>query len=202
LPRFLTEATDKALHDAIASIEAASSAEIEIAVRARARRIAAPAIVIGIAMGATMLALGTGLAPWLVVALPLGVGALGAMLAHTGPIERLLVPPRARRADVRAAARATFYARSVHGTTRRTGVLVFIALHERIVELVADTAALVAIGQVTLDAWGDKLAAKLASGTETAAALAALAPDFAAKLPNQAGETNELGDDVVAVPPA
>ncbi len=204
MPRFLTEATDKALHDAIASIEAASSAEVVIAVRARARRIAAPAIVIGIAMGATMLALAlfseTEFALWQVFALPLVTGGLGALIAHTGPVERLLVPPRARRLDVREAARAAFYQRGVHKTTRRTGVLVFVALHERIVELVADTAALAAIGQDALDAWGDRVAAKLSSGgAATAAALAALATDFAAVLPNQAGETNELGDDVIDV---
>ncbi len=169
VPRFLTAAADKGLHDAIASIEAASSAEIEIAVRERARRIAAPAIVIGLAMGATMLALAlfseTEFALWQVIVLPVVVGALGAALAHSGPIERVLGAAASSAATISARPRAP---RSTSAactrSTRRTGVLVFVALHERIVELVADTAALAAIGQDALDAFGDRGAAELPSG--------------------------------------
>ncbi len=201
MPRFLTTAADKALREAIASIEAASSAELAITVRDRAHRIAAPAIVIGLGMAVAMLAIAafstTPFARWQLVVLPLVVGAIGAAIAHTGPIERVLVPPRARHADIRGAARAAFYARKIHTTTGRTGILVFVALHERMVELVGDIGAVAAIGQHQLDAWGAHLATTLAGGAEaTAAALAKLAPEFAAKLPHQAGDANELADAV------
>ena len=204
MPSFLTEATGKAFHDAIASIEAASSAEIVIAVRGRARRVAAPAIAIGLAVAITMLALtlyaDTEFALWQIFALPIVTGALGATIAQLGPIERLLVSPPARRAQVRDAARTAFYERGVHATTKRTGVLVFVALHERVVELVGDVAVVAAVGQAQLDAWGDLLAAQLAAGgAATATALAGLAGAFSKKLPNRAGETNELADDVVDV---
>jgi len=204
VPRFLTETTGKALHDAIASIEAVSSAEVVIAVRGRARQVAAPAIAVGIAVAITMLALvlyaETEFALWQILVLPIAIGGFGAAVAQLGPIERLLVSAPVRRAQVREAARAAFYDRGVHATTRRTGVLVFVALHERVVELIGDTAVVAAIGQPQLDAWGVQLATALGGGgTAVATALAALAPGFAAKLPNRDGETNELADDVVDV---
>ena len=202
MPRFLTAATRKSLRDAIASIEAASSAELVIAIRGRARQVAAPAIAIGIAVAVATLALAltTALAPWQILLLPIAAGGIGAAIAQLAPVERLLVSPAVRRAQVATAAHAAFYERGVHRSSRRTGVLVFVALHEQVVELVGDLAAVAAIGQPQLDAWGAELAAALARTDDAlAAALAGLAPRFAAVLPHHAGEANELADDVVDV---
>jgi putative membrane protein len=53
-------------------------------------------------------------------------------------VRRWLTPPRARRRRVVAAARAAFYEKGVRMTSERTGMLVYVSLLERAVEIVLD----------------------------------------------------------------
>lgn len=62
------------------------------------------------------------------------------VFALTGcpPLRRLVVPASVRRTRVRRAALGQFLAHGVHMTQGRTGVLIFAALSERQVEIIAD----------------------------------------------------------------
>jgi putative membrane protein len=199
---FGDERSRKALHDAGEAIERAAAVEIVVAIRPRARHVVLPPLVVGVCAAAMMLALtlfaDADLAPWQAFVLPLGAGIVaGGLVVALAPLERLLVPPFIRRAHVREAARALFVDRRVHATTKRSGVLVFLAVREQVVELVADLAVVDAIGQPALDAWSRELGVLFRGDQESA--LAKLAERFAAKLPHHAGDTNELADDVVDV---
>ncbi|QTC92982.1 TPM domain-containing protein [Brevundimonas goettingensis] len=55
-------------------------------------------------------------------------------------VQRLVIPRRVRRARVRRAALQQFLAHGLHTTRNRTGVLIFAALSDRQVEIVADEA--------------------------------------------------------------
>lgn len=72
------------------------------------------------------------------------VALVAAFLAGAGlaaivpPLRRLLTRDSRRRSQVRAAARAAFYDLGVGRTRARTGVLVFLSLFEKTVEIVPD----------------------------------------------------------------
>jgi putative membrane protein len=138
----MDDAAMKALRAAVETIEHASAVEVVVAVRPRARRtlaahaMAASLLLIGVL--AYVLYADAEFAPIEILGLPLAAGVLGALAVEAlGPLERALAPAGEL---VREAAQATFYQRSVHTTSGRTGLLVFLALRERQVELVGDTA--------------------------------------------------------------
>jgi putative membrane protein len=134
------------------------------------------------------------------VVLAFAAGTLAC--ATIGPLRRLLSSAKVRRANVHAAARAAFVDQRVMATTRRTGVLVYVAMFERTVEVVSD----VGIEPKAIAGWGAALArlrATIAEGPDLPAfveALRALGPVLAATLPAKAGDANELPDDVDADP--
>lgn len=198
---FVSVAGDRAFHAAIEAIEGASSAEVVVAVRPHARRWLVPHAIVGVVAAAAVLAFtlwsDREFALWEILALPLVTGAAGAFLPEIPPIYRFLVPLPIRHEHVHDAARVVFLAKKMHATTRRTGVLVFIAVRERIVELVGDLVVIDKVGAATLDRWGRELATHLQYGAEpTGKALAELAPDFARVLPHHAGDANELPDEL------
>jgi putative membrane protein len=130
--------------------------------------------------------------------------AVGTLACGTiGPLRRIASSAKERRANVHAAARAAFVDQRVMRTSRRTGVLVYVAMFERTVEVVGD----VGIDPKAIDGWGAALArlrATIADGPDLARfleALRALGPVLAASLPAKAGDANELPDDVDAEPP-
>jgi putative membrane protein len=132
------------------------------------------------------------------VVLAFAAGTLAC--ATIGPLRRLASSAKERRANVHAAACAAFVDQRVMRTTRRTGVLVYVAMFERTVEVVGD----VGIDPKAIEGWGAtvaRLRATIADGPELPAfleALRALGPVLAVTLPAKAGDANELPDDVDA----
>ena len=201
---FLTEAAGKSFHEAIEAIERASAAEVVIVARPGARGSLAPHVSVAIPLIFAVLLYtlysDSEFALWEIFAWPLAAGILGAAaVAEVSAIYRAVAPRQLRALHVRQAARAMFYARGVHATTKRTGVLVYIALRERMVELVGDVAFVSAIDAATRDKWALAIAAKLPDGVAAGKALGALAGAIAERLPHRAGDTNELADDVIEV---
>jgi putative membrane protein len=204
MKRFLSEAAGKSFHDAIEDIERASAAEVMVVVRPGARGSLAPHVAVAFPLAVATLAYvlycEAEYAEWEILVLPLVAAVLGAAaVAELGAIYRAVSPPHWRRVHVREAARAMFYARGVHATTKRTGMLVYVALRERIVELVGDIALCAAVDAATLARWGDAIAARLPDGVAAGRELAKLAGALADKLPHHAGDRNELADDVYEV---
>ena len=125
-----------------------------------------------------------------------GVGAF-LSAAATG-LRRLLVSRKLMDESVRRAARARFVDQGISVTTGRTGILVYVSLFERRVEVVPD------IG-IPVERLGDRWS-QAVRGLDTAAkkgvepflaSLQSLAPLLAEAAPRSADDVNELPDDMV-----
>jgi len=111
-----------------------------------------------------------------------------------------LTPDPIRRARCRALARRSFVSRDVARTEARTGVLLFVAVDERWVEVIADAGI---NAQVAPDAWHGVVAGfvarvherRVADGfVEAATAVGAL---LATHFPRPADDANELPDHLI-----
>jgi putative membrane protein len=140
---FLTDATKQALSGAVRTVEAASSAELVVAVRPSSGYFLHADLLIGLAIAFAVLAFQLwspwtfGLA-WFVVD-PLIAAAVGALISSRSPaLRRLLTPAAVRRRQVETAARSVFVEKRIHRTSGRTGILLYISLLEREAALVVD----------------------------------------------------------------
>jgi putative membrane protein len=201
---FLTDAAKKALSDAVRDVESRCSAELVVAVRARSGSYLHADLIAGILVALAGL---TGLlfSPWpfdLVwfVIDPLLAGALGAFLASRLPaVRRALTFQRVRRRQVETAARATFVEKGVHGTTGRTGVLVYISLLEHEAAVIHD------LGVETLattDGWQlaveeiEEAVRRGEDGVALAALVRALGDVLAPALVRSTHDVDELANEV------
>lgn len=105
-----------------------------------------------------------------------GPPALGAALGYLGvvalePLRRLLIPGELLALRVARRARAAFLDYEVFATRDRTGILLFVSLFERRVEVLADSGI---TAQVHQGEW-NALAAEVAAGIRSGLAGAALA---------------------------
>lgn len=202
---FFTEQAKARVREAVKAIEAASSAEIVVAVRHQSGHYRHADL------GAGCLAALTALCvflyhpePFEFTFLPLeltGVFAAAAVLtSFAPPIRRLLVTRSSMARSVHVAARAMFVDRGITRTTGRTGVLVYVSILERRVEVVCDIGVdEKTLGQRFVDA-RRHLEQSLAGGEEFdgfVRCLEALAGPLAAGLPRAAEDRNELSDEVV-----
>jgi putative membrane protein len=201
--KFLTEAGERALERAVSAIEAVSAAEIVIAIRPRARHALMQHAIVGMVAAIAMLAF-TLYSPiefslWQILVLPIFAGLLGALLVEAvPPLYRFVEPPWLRYEHVREAAYAAFVEKGVHRTRDRTGILVYIALRERMVEIVGDVAVNDKLGIEVLAAMAGTLEAHVKAGAERfAAALEGFAPQLAKALPVRADDTDELSNSVL-----
>jgi putative membrane protein len=126
------------------------------------------------------------------------VGALACALVPG--VRRVLTPRRTREAQVLEAARAAFVAQRIMGTKTRAGILVYVSLLERHVEVVPDVGVDTgALGAAWTDAVAGLRAAMRPPGVDAfVTALARLAPPLARALPHRDDDVNELPDEVVA----
>jgi putative membrane protein len=199
---FLTDAGERALDEAIVTIEAQSAAEVVVAIRPRARYSLIQHATVGLLAAIGMLA-GTLYSPieftlWQILVLPIIVGLAGAGIVEAvPPLYRWLSPTWLRYEHVREAAYAAFVERGIHSTRDRTGILVYIALRERMVEIVADIGVTKHHGIEVLADWAGTLEARLPDGAEAfAKELAALGPALAATVPRRTDDVDELGNGV------
>jgi len=199
---FLSDAGERALEQAIASLEAVSSVEVVIALRRRARyaltQHATVGVITAIAVLAFTLYSPVVFALWHILTLPIFAGLLGAILVEAlPPLYRFLAPPWLRNDHVREAAYAAFIERGVHATRDRTGMLIYIAERERMVEIVGDLAIVDKLGIETLAAWAGELEAMLPKGAEAfAKQLGTFASVLSEMLPRRTDDVDELSNDV------
>ena len=203
--RFTSEAGDRAFREAIAAIERVSAVEVVVAIRAYARRWMVQHMIVGLVAAIAVLGYTVlfEYPAWVVLALPLATGVISSALVEYVPaLYRFLVPVHVREHYVIEAARALFVERGVHATRGRTGMLVFIAVRSRTVEIVGDLAVVEHVGQGKLDDWAAQLRAAISGGAEPVATLlASFATALAAALPRAADDKNELPDAPIAVEP-
>lgn len=203
---FYEEYAKSEARQAVAEIEAQTSAEVVVALRRASAGYRDADYLAGFVLAVIALlvmlfadftfALGT---------FPAGV--IGSFIAgalvtsQIAPIRRLLTLPSRRRAEVRSAARAAFVDLGVSRTSGRTGILVFVSLFEREVEVVAD----IGVDPALLgEAWPralEDLRAVLKPRpvfARFAEKLRALGPALATALPRAQDDVNELSDEVAA----
>jgi putative membrane protein len=122
------------------------------------------------------------------------------LLTRIPAVRRVVTPASVRRARVREAALQQFLAQGVHVTQDRTGVLIFAALDEHQVELIADEAI---YAKVDEDAWAQAVAVltrELRAGRPVegfAAAIAQCGQVLAHHFPPRPTNPNELPDHLI-----
>lgn len=124
---------------------------------------------------------------------------LGAVLsANLPPLRRLLTSRKLMRTNVATAAKGAFVDLAVARTSGRTGILVYVSMLEKRVEVVPD----VAVDRAVLGAtFGDAIAAldtavrRGPSLPKFLDALRSLGPILGKVLPRQVGDVNELPDE-------
>jgi putative membrane protein len=203
---FFDERAKKEVAQAVREVEAQTCAELVVAVRHAAGRYRHVDYLAGALLSwAALMMLLFHPRAFAVATMPLDVAlvfALGALASSKSPsLRRILSSRRQRNEDVRRAARATFVELGVSRTRSRAGILVYVAMLERAVELVPDVGVEVA----RLDPrWQDALAAlNRALSVEPnldafVAALRLLGPPLGQLLPHADDDVNELPDELTA----
>jgi putative membrane protein len=122
------------------------------------------------------------------------------LIASIPPVRRLLTPAALKREHVRKRAQEQFAARALHLTEGRTGVLIFAALGERRVEVIADEGI---CSKVPPEAWVG-VAEALTAGMKVrdpgggfAAAIARAGDILSGPCPRRPDDVNELPDTVI-----
>lgn len=118
------------------------------------------------------------------------------------PVRRLLTPAALRRTRVRRVALQQFLAHGLHATEARTGVLIFAALSDHQVEVIADEGI---HSCVSPEVWADAVAALTAGmrkdrpveGLEQAIALCGAV--LAERFPPRPADINEVPDRLVVI---
>ena len=128
---------------------------------------------------------------------------LGAAIAsRVAWLRRLFTPGNEMRDDVAARAREVFFDKRIHGTSRRTGVLLYVSLFERMASVIADQQVIDKLGQPALDELCVELTAALHRGQPADAlcdVLASAGNRLADAFPRADNEHNELSDALVTI---
>lgn len=199
---FYEEDAEREVAKAIERIEARSSAEVMVAVRARSGRYADADCILGFVFSfAGLLLFLFHPAPIRIeifaLEFPLLFG-LGMLLsAWIPPVRRLLTSQERLEESAVTAARAAFVELGVSRTRDRTGLLVYVSMFERKVVVVPD----VGIDRAELGEAIAKLESVLSDSPELSrlvAALDGLAAPLERVLPRAADDENELPDTVSA----
>src|SRR6185312_14320230 len=173
---FLTGESKVAFSEAVRTVEAASSAELVVAVRQRSGSYVHVNLTVGILVG------------------------LAALVFLRSPLlTRIITRRAARRGRVETAARSVFVEQRVHSTSGRTGILLYLSLLEREAVLVVDLAVETL---AATDAWRavvteiESAMRRGASGFEVAAKVSGLAAVLGPVLPRSEDDVDELPNEV------
>ena len=192
-----------AVEEAVGQVEARTAAEVVVVAAPRSDRYREVPLLVG-AVAAWAALCFVLFSPfhfagvWLPLELPV-VGVLAGWLGgRSAALTRLLTSRRRRAAAVERAAHAAFHEETVHGTRRRTGVLVYVSAIEDAVVVLPDGGVEAHVPGAELAAirWGEG-ADRSAPGTLEAflAGLAALGVVLAAHLPPVEGDDdNQISD--------
>lgn len=199
--RKLDPAVSAALAERIRAVEAASSAEVVVEIRARsgsyAHAEARFAALVAFAVLLIVLFTPWEMDPIWVPPVVLGVYIAGVSLARlSGVVGRLMTTRRDREARVRTTAAATFVERGVTNTTRETGLLIFLSSLERRMELIADRGVLDAVPVLEWNQLLEKTRQRDADTETLLDVLRELEPLLTRSLPVRPGDRDELSNEV------
>lgn len=182
------------------SIEQRSSVELVVEVRARSGAYAdadgRAAALMAFATLAVVLFSPWMFSHWLVAILVVSGYALGLLLPRAlTPLRRLLTRGRERELNVRSAAAAAFTDRGVSRTRAGTGVLLFLSLFERRVEIIADRGVLDAVPVLEWNQFKESASKRFAL-SRLPQILRELEPLMTRYLPAAADDINELPNEI------
>jgi len=200
---FFSDQAKAKVKDSIVAAESATSAEVVVTVKPRSSQYREIDYTVGALVGLLTLA-GLMFHPaeldenWFPVAVIVAF-ALGVFLSSgIWPLKRALLSKARLDAEVGKAAREAFVRMGVHGTTGRTGMLIYVSAFEQRAELVLD----LGLNPNKLgEAWTEARARIEAAASRGdldafAAAVAGIGPALGAVLPRSADDVNELPDEV------
>ncbi len=125
---------------------------------------------------------------------------LGALLLSVPGLPVELIPTRVKHAHASRLARAQFYEQGVHLTAHHSGVLFFVSLAERYVEIVADRGIHEKLGEAHWQGIVDAFVARVRDGRVVDGfvdAIGACGAAMAEQYPPNPHDTNELSDGLV-----
>ncbi|HKR64870.1 MAG TPA: hypothetical protein VJZ00_14145 [Thermoanaerobaculia bacterium] len=190
----IDSAVAAALTDAVRALEKRSCAEVVIEIRSRSGSYAHAdarfaSLVAVLALIVLLFSPWTFQPMWVVLDVIVAwiLGHLAA--SKSDALRRVMTSERERVAQVHATASAVFHDRGVANTSAETGVLVFLSMLERRLELVADRGVLKA---VPADAWPQAMSN--ATTTTMLETVHALTPLLECHLPVREGDVDELCD--------
>ncbi len=195
---FFSTAAKKRVSEAVAEAESHTAAEVVVVVRHSSAAWREVDLAAGAAVSfVVLLVLIFHPKPVADAVIPLDVALSflgGAMLTTSiGAIKRALLPRKRVAQQVRTAARAAFVEQGVSRTTGRTGILVFVSMLERRVELVVD----VGVDAKLVESQERALGASVKDGPNLDAfveAVRSLGPALSGALPRSEDDVNELPD--------
>ena len=194
------------ISNAIGQAERTTSGEIVVVVAARSDSyLYVPPLV------AALLSL---LVPWLLIVFThldvqsIYLAQLAAFLILTAlllpmPVRTALVPVRIKRLHAHQRAVEQFIVQNLHTTAGHTGVLIFVSVAERYVEILADTAIDARVPAGTWTAIVEALTGTIAKGRAAdglVAAIAAAGGHLAREFPPDSRNPNELPDHLIVLP--
>lgn len=204
LRTFLEGETRQRAAHVICDIESETSVEVVVSVSKAAKSYWRTDVAFGAAVALIVLAiLLLSPTPYWAPLIPLdtllafGLGTL--LCRHVPPLRRALLGQRRLQANVQAAARRAFERQGIDKTRDRSGLLVFVSLFERRVELLTD----VGIDTSLLSESYTEQLGKLQQGVQTLdseqflSALGALKRPLAQVYPRRHDDLNELSNEVV-----
>jgi putative membrane protein len=124
------------------------------------------------------------------------------LLEFIPPLHMALVPKAVRHLRASRLARAQFYAQGVHLTREHSGVLFFVSLAERYVEIVADLGIHEQVGEEHWRKIVETFVARVGQGDVTGGfveAIGACGEAMAKHYPAKAGDTDELSDGLIEI---
>jgi putative membrane protein len=202
--KLLADSERQTVEAAIRSAEQTTSAEFVAAIARRVERHHAVSLVAG-----TVAALAAGLLlalwdPWLSPLRAIGFQCLGFIIVYAlfelTPVSAWLAPSRKKNQKVRRFAHLLFFDRGLGALPQHNGVLLFVALAERQVEIVADHALDASVGTAEWQRIVDAFAATARTG-KIAAALEAAIRDLGSVLarhhPAAAGQASRVPDRLI-----
>ena len=192
---------EASLNEAVRSIEAGSSAEVVIEVRARSGSYAHADARAGglLAFVALLVVL---FSPWIIdpflvpgiVVMSYAMGMLVSM--WTNPVRRLFSSRRERDASVRTHAAAAFVEQGIGRTANEGGILLYLSLLERRLELIADRGVLDAVPVLEWNQVVDAAHARGANAQTLDGVLRTMLPLLSRYLPLSASDRDELSNEI------
>lgn len=197
MAKALDRAIATALTDAVHELERRSCAEVVIEVRARSGSYAhADARVASLLAFVGLLVLL--FSPWQFAAGWVAIDVVLVWIAglfvsrKSDAVRRMATSRREQLAQARLVASAAFHERGVANTIRETGVLVYLSLLERHIELLADRGVLQAVPALEWNRVVEIARAERATPATLLEVVGALTPLLAQYLPSHEGDTDEL----------